>query len=1815
MPNNSNTNNKKSAGRTQHSQQQKQQQQLQHQDSTAPSVDVSVSVLQSSAFAESPEASDEIEALEAIYAGACAVHTIASSNAWRGVEPPHRSLVLTLSPQHPDLHSLVEITLTVLFGRKYPRQHFPPTLAVAAVRGVSESQVADLQALVTARAAQLAKQTQPQPYVYDLAEFLRESLDSHNSVVSDRKHTSVFEEMELRKLHSQNEQIERLRLQSEELRSADEDEDRALHEALENELRIKKEKTMLLRAEKRANKQLNMLQPPAIIPPFGGSSSSTSSINSVLNSFLSSPLLPVASSSETSFSSFSKGPKISIGPLGSPVYLALPFPASDSSSPPQLVIYSIPINNPYYVSAAGEGSAALNNIVYLAKRQSRLSHPCLQQIYDARLVTSGAGELFLEFLAESPALGMHSMDVLLKQVGVMAVSTAISYIRRILKGLAHMHSNNFVHKDVRCENFVFCGSADQIEVKLGGGEYFRTLLDLHETHPLSTNLRTETAFPNTWMAPETLLKHPVYGRKGDIWNLGRCFCHMLFGERLFKEQHGHRPGGSGGGARDFLEVNAQRMPPAIAQFLERVFDDDTVERPSAIDLLKDELFAEPDTDNALPLELIQAASIPLNSRPAAQAGAYPTFTSVSTPQAVIAAAVSTAPHGAGTEGLYFSSIGSGGVGMLATSRYHADFEQVDFLGKGGFGSVVKARNRIDNRFYAVKKIRVDSRRVGSGVKLLREVQTLSRLHHHHIVRYYQAWFEDAAEDELSDSDESDDFDGATTSSNSGSEYSTDSDDEEEDDVDDGLFARNSSTSDWHNHSPDIVFEDSAGGHDGTVSKRCDAQLHPGSSSGDDSRIRGDVRILFIQMEFCDNSTLSDLIRNGMEVSEAWRLFRQVVEGLGYLHNAGIIHRDLKPSNLFMDSLGNIKIGDFGLARKGTAPIQMPNSTTDLISSFLTDSKEDGTMTQDIGTPVYVAPELLQKGVAVKYNSKIDIYSLGIVFFEMLYHCTTGMQRGKVLMDLRLPQILFPSGLDSRLLSGADSNWADFDFKKLENAHNLLLLMLSHTPRERPTCQDLLESKYLPPKLEQDILSEALRSIVNPDNTTYYSRLMTTLFNQSVDKHKDLAYDLTSSEQSYLLNPNASAVSKDDSALRRTAYTLTRIHAKMLCIFQKHGAVELATPLLIPSGSFDGVDRSSRTSDSNKHPVKLLDTSGMVVQLPHDLTAPYARYLGRQKTVPILKRFVFDRVYRSSQVGGQPGSFVECSFDIASKSLNLMVPDAEVLLVALEVVESTCQYLPSEIQIFLNHGVILDACMEMLHVPQDLRISACNILERLDKPYTWAQTRSQLAKAGVLTKSGLDLLDAAYAVRGMDFEQGIQRLEGLLATHLVRATLDPVSAGAAAGGAASAAAGGLAASPGAAPGSAPSWPAALNSLKALVRNLANLGVKSKVFLVPLLSHNAGYYRTGPVFQVALVKGKRVDVFAAGGRYDSLVTTMRRPFYPRDGICAVGVNIAMSKLAFHANQNGVESQWSGVGLGSAIVPDLRDGGVSSLNSAHHRNAPVNGMGKARGVDVLIVSFGRGNVALDERLAILGEFWRAGIAAEILLDEGEVTTELLQTIARGYNLCVTVKSKDVKPAIIKVKNLVSKLEAEVSRSELLQHVINELGTGSEQSTKDESVPHGSLNKNIYETIAPTIFQPAWQKQKLKGKERARIQDRALSAVDEAVKVVSNAGNLFVVDLPDAVLRKLSSVDMGDEDAFRKTFEALPAQQREHLMAVRKSLLMLRKGGVGSGSGAGGGSGVGGAGAGAGAASGGSSNAARTAVWVVSQSMGSSNAHLVFV
>ena len=78
---------------------------------------------------------------------------------------------------------------------------------------------------------------------------------------------------------------------------------------------------------------------------------------------------------------------------------------------------------------------------------------------------------------------------------------------------------------------------------------------------------------------------------------------------------------------------------------------------------------------------------------------------------------------------------------LHLSRFLTDFEDVTFLGKGGYGSVMKCKNKLDGRYYAVKRVRLDAKKEEYNQKFLREVTALSRLHHASVVRYYQAWIE------------------------------------------------------------------------------------------------------------------------------------------------------------------------------------------------------------------------------------------------------------------------------------------------------------------------------------------------------------------------------------------------------------------------------------------------------------------------------------------------------------------------------------------------------------------------------------------------------------------------------------------------------------------------------------------------------------------------------------------------------------------------------------------------------------------------------------------------------------------------------------------------------------------------------------------------------------------------------------------------------------------------------------------------------------------------------------------------------------------
>lgn len=185
--------------------------------------------------------------------------------------------------------------------------------------------------------------------------------------------------------------------------------------------------------------------------------------------------------------------------------------------------------------------------------------------------------------------------------------------------------------------------------------------------------------------------------------------------------------------------------------------------------------------------------------------------------------------------------------------------------------------------------------------------------------------------------------------------------------------------------------------------------------------------LYIQMQLCRKQCLRDWLRENdlaMRQEHVLPIFEQIVEAVEYVHLKGLIHRDLKPSNIFFSLDGQIKIGDFGLV---TDMCDIPNIVTQCGDPSGLPSC--GKHTEQVGTHLYMSPEQL-KGQS--YNYKVDIYSIGLIFFELLYVFSTEMERIVTLKNLRLNK--YPKEFP-------DSHKSEYE---------LLKQMLSHDPNERPT---------------------------------------------------------------------------------------------------------------------------------------------------------------------------------------------------------------------------------------------------------------------------------------------------------------------------------------------------------------------------------------------------------------------------------------------------------------------------------------------------------------------------------------------------------------------------------------------------------------------------------------------------------------------------------------------------------------------------------------------------------------------------------------------
>jgi calcium/calmodulin-dependent protein kinase (CaM kinase) II len=117
------------------------------------------------------------------------------------------------------------------------------------------------------------------------------------------------------------------------------------------------------------------------------------------------------------------------------------------------------------------------------------------------------------------------------------------------------------------------------------------------------------------------------------------------------------------------------------------------------------------------------------------------------------------------------------------------------------------------------------------------------------------------------------------------------------------------------------------------------------------------------LELCQQSTLYDRLmkssNDGLSEGRCASIMKQLLTAIAHCHRFGIVHRDIKPDNILFDEMNRVKLADFGSA--------------DWVG-------EEGTLSGVVGTPYYVAPEVV---MGRDYNEKVDVWSAGVVLYVLL----------------------------------------------------------------------------------------------------------------------------------------------------------------------------------------------------------------------------------------------------------------------------------------------------------------------------------------------------------------------------------------------------------------------------------------------------------------------------------------------------------------------------------------------------------------------------------------------------------------------------------------------------------------------------------------------------------------------------------------------------------------------------------------------------------------------------------------------------------------
>ncbi|KAI0875026.1 serine/threonine-protein kinase gcn2 [Hypoxylon argillaceum] len=1534
---------------------------------------------------------EEILVLKAIYGDDYVEHK-AANTAWKKSEPSFDIRVRALSDED------MTVILSVVLTATYPKS--VPLLSLKDDGSLNQSTLFKLQKFIEAKPKALAASEQAEPMIHELAEGLQDILEDAAQIKAQGLELPSLEEE--RAAHENELARQALEQKQEEERKKNDaikEEERMMQDLLHQEVERQRLK---VKESKRRQKPLTISSSyPEITADYGDSrvefdhpSEITDLAGNVFsfNTVIGKTILQEGSISTTY--------RVWPGIAG----------AQDCRS---LALKEFELRSSSKDSAQFKKQLqALENLLESVKKIthrnviSPLNYRVDPMHIDDDSASAGWVARILMPLADKGPLGE-----LIELAGHLDVGKVRSWTADLLNALGFLHSHGIIHQNIHPSNILlFREAAGGIVPKFSDVSYQR---EMHAICRKSNSVSSvNSARSSYWLPPEVAgNSKPHFTTKSDVWDFGVVFLQMIFGLDVFQKYKSPT-----------ALIESISLSSPCHELVARFFKLDPKKRPRASELSSSEFLA---TD--APVVIEESPHILPRSQ---------SINSIPQTLSLRLRRDSTAQYS-------------------ASSRYREDFVEEGRLGKGGFGEVVKARKKLDGQIYAIKKI--TQRSQASLTEILKEVRLLSQLSHPAVVRYYNTWLEEIPD--FSDTD------GETSTEYHNTDGSKDTTTQELD----IQFATSTGGLDFISSShPNIEF-----GYDDSGSEEEDdpgQDGHNGDDSEDDSdtdnsssdalasmpspvRVRSEQRgfrtVMYISMEYCDKRTLRDLIQRNLwkETEEIWRLFRQILEGLVHIHGLNIVHRDLKPENIFIglgpDGVNNVKIGDFGLATTGQFTMD----------KAVPPNVESSELTRSVGTSYYVAPEL-RRQVSGSYTSKVDMYSLGIIFFEMCYYSIIGMERadklGKLGQNGQLPDDFQPGNAIPA---------------------DIVQSLVTHDVKARPSSIELLRSGKLPIQMENETTRRALASLTS-STSPYYPKVVSTLFSTPLEPTKDFAWDMsvpcpTTTELLYR------GIVKDE----------------LTSIFRRHGAVEAPRSSLYP--------RSSHYF-ATQNVVQLLDQNGTVVQLPFDLMLGNARLLAKQSHPPEVRRsFTFGHVYRDRQSGGQPQMIGEVDFDITSAdTLDLALKEAEVIKVLDEIIEAFPS--TSSMCFHLGHSDLLQLIFDYCNIDLSARQPAAESLTKLNiHSFTFQKIRAELRSPliGISATSMEDLRRFDFRDTPMKAFAKLKTLfEGTPFYQQLHATIA--------------------------------------HLKGVIEYTKRLGVHAKIYINPLSSIKANFFIGGILFQ-CLYDKKFKDVFAAGGRYDSLIRAHRPKINSQEeGPHAVGFSLAWEKLA--------------------RLP--KSSGKAFLKKPEEE---IPGVFGTKRCDVLVASFDA-HTLRTTGIGIVSTLWNHEISAELARDSRSPEELISRNRDESYSWIIIIKQDTLKVRTADRKDVP---DAEIAISDLLpwlRAALRERGSRLQVLHKQSEGIAGATSPSEGASVTPN---PAQEVRVLVAGTRSKKFNRQTvieQAQGNAAGLVQSFldGPIAAVETSDHVLNLIQSTALSEAESWRKAEQTVDKNERRYMRDVHDML-----------------------------------------------------------